>query len=153
MSNSSWMPVPSALMIAWTSLLASTLSMRAFSTFRILPRIGRIAWMRGSRPCLAEPPAESPSTMKTSHSSGLVDWQSASLPGRPPLPRRPLRSRARSRALRAAILALAVAELDGDDRGQALPYVVAGDPVVPLLDQAPLLAPVVDQRGERRAEA
>ena len=38
--------------------------------------------MRWSRPCLAGPPAESPSTMKSSHSSGLVDWQSASLPGR-----------------------------------------------------------------------
>ena len=37
--------------------------------------------MRGSRPWRAEPPAESPSTMKTSHSSGLVDWQSESLPG------------------------------------------------------------------------
>jgi len=29
---------------------------------RILPRIGRIAWYMGSRPPLAEPPAESPST-------------------------------------------------------------------------------------------
>ena len=78
-------------MIACTSVLASTLSMRAFSTLRILPRIGRIAWTRGSRPCRAEPPAESPSTMKTSHSAGLVDWQSDSLPGRPPPPSRPLR--------------------------------------------------------------
>ena len=68
-------------MIAWTSVLASTLSMRAFSTLRILPRIGRIAWIRGSRPWRAEPPAESPSTMKTSHSSGLVDWQSDELAG------------------------------------------------------------------------
>ena len=169
--------------------------MRAFSTLRILPRIGRIAWIRGSRPWRAEPPAESPSTMKTSHSSGLVDWQSDSLPGRPPPPSRPLRLRARSRALRAAIralrrglrladdvaalggvllepgaelvvddplheaLGLGVAELglglalelrlgqlDRDDRGQALADVVAGDPVLALLDQAPLLAPVVDQR-------
>ena len=47
--------------------------------------------------------------MKTSHSSGLVDWQSASLPGRPPPPSRPLRERARSRALRAAIRADAAA--------------------------------------------
>ena len=65
--------------------------------------------MRGSRPWRAEPPAESPSTMKTSHSSGLVDWQSDSLPGRPPPPSRPLRDRARSRALRAAIRADAAA--------------------------------------------
>ena len=83
--------------------------MRAFSTLRILPRIGRIAWMRGSRPWRAEPPAESPSTMKTSHSSGFVDWQSDSLPGRPPPPSSPLRDRARLRALRAAIRADAAA--------------------------------------------
>ena len=202
MSNSSWMPVPSAEMIACTSVLASTLSMRAFSTLRILPRIGRIAWIRGSRPPLAEPPAESPSTTKISHSSGFVDWQSASLPGRPPPPSRPLRLRASSRALRAATrayaaacalrtmsrpsagffsshvaellvdhalhealglgvaelglglaLELRLAELDRDDRGQALAHVVAGDPVLGLLDEVPLLAPVVDQRGQRRAEA
>ena len=96
-------------MIAWTSLFCMIRSMRAFSTFRILPRIGRIAWMRGSRPPLAEPPAESPSTMKTSHSAGLVDWQSLSLPGRPLRPSRPLRSRAASRALRAAMRAMAAA--------------------------------------------
>ena len=35
----------------------SILSRRAFSTFRILPRSGRIAWYCESRPCLAEPPA------------------------------------------------------------------------------------------------
>src|SRR2546423_1616882 len=57
MSNSSWMPVPSAVISAWTSLFLSTRSIRAFSTLRILPRIGRIAWVPGSRPCLAEPPA------------------------------------------------------------------------------------------------
>ena len=62
MSNSSWMPVPSAVIIAWTSLFFRTRSIRAFSTFRILPRIGRMAWNSGSRPPLAEPPAESPST-------------------------------------------------------------------------------------------
>ncbi len=65
--------------------------------------------MRGSRPWRAEPPAESPSTMKTSHSAGLVDWQSDSLPGRPPPPSSPLRERARSRALRAATRACAAA--------------------------------------------
>ncbi len=176
--------------------------MRAFSTLRILPRIGRIAWIRGSRPCLAEPPAESPSTMKTSHSSGLVDWQSASLPGRPPPPSRPLRDRARSRALRAAMradaaacdlrtmslpsagvllepvaelvvddllhersrlgvaelglglaLELRLGELDRDDRGQALADVVAGEVLVLLLEQVLLAGEVVDQRGQRRAEA
>ena len=62
MSNSSWMPAPSAVIIAWTSVFFSTRSMRDFSTLMILPRIGRIAWKCGSRPPLAEPPAESPST-------------------------------------------------------------------------------------------
>ena len=75
---------------------------------------------RGSRADFAEPPAESPSTMKTSHSSGLVEEQSASLPGRPPPPSRPLRLRARSRALRAAIRAVAAAR---DLRAISLPSV------------------------------
>ena len=66
MSNSSPTPVPKAEMSAWTSVLARTLSIRAFSTLRILPRIGRIAWVCGLRPWTAEPPAESPSTMKIS---------------------------------------------------------------------------------------
>ena len=52
-------------------------STRAFSTLRILPRSGRIAWVRGLRPPLAEPPAESPSTMKISHSPGSLLEQSA----------------------------------------------------------------------------
>ena len=57
------MPVPKAVIIDWTSLFLRTRSMRAFSTLMILPRIGRIAWNIESRPDLAEPPAESPSTM------------------------------------------------------------------------------------------
>jgi hypothetical protein len=43
--------------------LEISLSKRAFSTFSTLPRSGRMAWNLRSRPCLAEPPAESPSTM------------------------------------------------------------------------------------------
>ena len=43
-----------------------TLSARAFSTFSILPQRGRMAWKRESLPCVAEPPAESPSTKKIS---------------------------------------------------------------------------------------
>jgi len=39
--------------ISW---LPSTLSSRARSTFRILPRSGRIAWVSRSRADLAEPP-------------------------------------------------------------------------------------------------
>ena len=57
------MPVPSAVISDWTSLFFSTRSMRDFSTLMILPRMGRIAWKRESRQDLAEPPAESPSTM------------------------------------------------------------------------------------------
>lgn len=49
-----------------------------------LPRRGRIAWKFRSRPCLADPPAESPSTMNSSDSSGEPLVQSASFPGRPP---------------------------------------------------------------------
>ncbi len=52
--------------------------MLAFSTFKILPRIGKIAWNSRLRPDLADPPAESPSTMKSSVSAGLLEEQSAS---------------------------------------------------------------------------
>ena len=51
--------------------------------FRILPRSGMMAWKFRSRPGLAVPPAESPSTKKISATferSRLV--QSASLPGK-----------------------------------------------------------------------
>ena len=55
--------VPSAVTSVRIAWFWSILSSRAFSTFRILPHSGRIAWNRRSRPCLADPPAESPSTM------------------------------------------------------------------------------------------
>ena len=45
------------------------------SDYRILhgvPALKNIAWNLRSRPCLALPPAESPSTMKISHSAGSV---------------------------------------------------------------------------------
>jgi len=51
------------------SSLERILSIRAFCTLRILPRSGRIAWKCGPRPCLADPPAESPSTRYSSVSS------------------------------------------------------------------------------------
>ena len=95
------MPQPSACTSAWISLFASDLSSRAFSTLRILPRSGRIAWKRRSRPCLAEPPAESPSTRYNSHFAGSRSEQSASLPGSVRLSSALLRI-TRSRALRAA---------------------------------------------------
>ena len=43
-SNSSPMPVPMAVMIAWISSFESTLLMRFFSALMTLPRSGRIAW-------------------------------------------------------------------------------------------------------------
>ena len=72
----------------------------------IFPRNGRIAWNIESRPLLAEPPAESPSTTYSSDFEGSVERQSASLPGRPPRSVALLR-RTSSRALRAAIRAWA----------------------------------------------
>ncbi len=94
-------PAPKAVIMACTSALPSARSSRAFSTLRILPRSGRIACVSGFRPWMAEPPAESPSTMKISLRAGSRLEQSLSLPGMPPPSSRPLR-RVCSRALRAA---------------------------------------------------
>ena len=44
MSNSSPIPVPIAVIIAWISSFESTLLIRFFSVLMILPRSGRIAW-------------------------------------------------------------------------------------------------------------
>src|ERR1700726_2467219 len=60
-----------------------------------------MAWYLRSRPPLAEPPADSPSTMKISPRPGSRSWQSASFPGRPPESIADFR-RVNSRALRAA---------------------------------------------------
>src|SRR5437899_6296631 len=77
MSKSSLpMPVPSAVISVPTSADDSILSKRALSTFRILPLSGRIACVRRSRPCLAEPPAESPSTMKIRSEEHTSELQS-----------------------------------------------------------------------------
>ena len=76
------MPQPSAVISVPTSCELIILSKRARSTFRILPFSGRMAWVRRSLPCLAEPPALSPSTMKISDRAGSFSWQSASLPGK-----------------------------------------------------------------------
>ncbi len=84
----------------------SMLSKRARSTLRILPRSGRIAWFWRERPRLAEPPAESPSTMKSSDLAGSRSGQSASLPGSEVMSSAAL-ARVRSRALRAASRAAA----------------------------------------------
>ena len=97
-------PVPNADIMALISALAQTLSREVFSTFRILPRRGSTAWFSRQRAILAEPPAESPSTIKSSHSLGSRPEQSASLPGRA-RPARAVLRRARSLALLAAALA------------------------------------------------
>ena len=94
------MPVPITCTSDWISAFDSTLLIRFFSLLMILPRSGRIAWFDLSRACLADPPAESPSTMKTSLSAGSLVWQSANFFAIPP-PNAPLRL-VRSRALRAA---------------------------------------------------
>src|ERR1041384_6062051 len=57
-------PVPSAVISVVSSCELSMRSNRTFSTFRILPRSGRIAWNWRLRPCLAEPPALSPPPLK-----------------------------------------------------------------------------------------
>ena len=100
------MPVPSAVISVPISPEPRILSRRARSTLRILPRKGRIAWKARLRPCLAEPPALSPSTRNSSAFSGSRSWQSASLPGRLATSSTPLR-RVSSRALRAASRAAA----------------------------------------------
>src|ERR1039457_6803045 len=94
------MPVPTAVIRVRISVFWRTWSRRAFSTLINLPRMGRIAWNFRSRPCFAEPPAESPSTMNNSVFAGSRSEQSASLPGKPPPVSAPLRTV--SRALRAA---------------------------------------------------
>src|SRR6188768_4028153 len=49
--------------------------------FRILPRNGMMACVSRSRACLAEPPAESPSTRNSSECFGSLFVQSANFPG------------------------------------------------------------------------
>ena len=85
-SNSSpFKPSPSAVTMAVISVFLYMLASSLRSTLRILPRSGSTAWKRLSRPCLALPPAESPSTRKISVLSGSLLLQSESLPGRDPL--------------------------------------------------------------------
>ena len=75
------MPVPKAVIIAFISSLPNILSSLAFSTFKILPLSGSIACVARLLAVLAEPPAESPSTMYISQFSGFLSVQSASFPG------------------------------------------------------------------------
>ena len=100
------MPQPSAFIRVAISVEENIFSLFAFSTFNILPFRGRIAWVLRSLPCLAEPPAESPSTKNISHLAGSFSWQSASFPGSPAMSNAPLRL-VISLAFLAASLALA----------------------------------------------
>ncbi len=101
MSKSMLMPVRSALMSVRISSELSILSMRARSTLSSLPRTGRMACVSVFRPPLADPPAESPSTMNSSARSTSLVRQSASLAGMEPESSAVFR-RVRSRARRAA---------------------------------------------------
>ena len=85
LSSSVPIVTPSAVKIFLISSFSKTLCCIAFSTFNIFPLRGNIAWKALSLPCLAVPPAESPSTKKTSHLAGSCSEQSESLPGRPPI--------------------------------------------------------------------
>mmetsp|Transcript_42129 Transcript_42129/g.82629 ORF Transcript_42129/g.82629 Transcript_42129/m.82629 type:complete len:200 (+) Transcript_42129:548-1147(+) len=80
----------------------------ARSMLRILPRRGRMACVVRSRPCLADPAAESPSTMKISETDASRLAQSESFPGRTEEARMDLR-RTMSLAARAASAALCAA--------------------------------------------
>ena len=104
------MPQPSAVTMVPTSAEPSILSKRAFSTFKIFPLRGKIAWNFRFLPCFAEPPAESPSTRYSSHSDGSRSWQSASFPGNPAISSAPLR-RVISRAFLAASRARAASSI------------------------------------------
>ena len=104
------MLVPSAVIKVAISCEPINLSNLAFSTFKILPFSGNMAWNLRSRPCLADPPAESPSTKYISHFAGSRSWQSANLPGKPMVSITPLR-RVISRALRAASRARAASTI------------------------------------------
>ena len=88
------------------SRLAYILSKRARSVLSTLPRRGKIACVRLSRPVFAEPPAESPSTIYNSHSDGSLLEQSANFPGKLAPSSAPLRITL-SRAARAALRARA----------------------------------------------
>ena len=80
-SKSFPIPAPTAKITGFNLSFPYILSALAFSTLSIFPHNGNIAWNFLSLPCFALPPAESPSTMYTSHSSGFLLLQSANFPG------------------------------------------------------------------------
>src|SRR5207237_998390 len=70
--------VQMGVLSARISGLEVTLSIRVSSAFMVVPLTGRPACVLRPRPCLAEPPAESPSTTNRSASAGSRTEQSAS---------------------------------------------------------------------------
>src|SRR5919107_575851 len=167
-------PAPIALIRACISALERILLMLAFSTLRILPRNGSMAWKFLSLPPLADPPAELPSTMYSSLLAGSLDEQSASLPGSVPRPRRlqslvddrlgftrPLLQELGKITVGHALyetldlrvpefglglpLELGLPQLDRDDRGQTFPDVVAGKALLFLLEKTFLPGVGVDR--------
>src|SRR4030043_401500 len=138
------MPAPTAVIIARISSWSRILSLGAFSTLSILPRSGKIAWKRRSRPCLAEPPAESPSTRYSSQSCGFFSEQSASFPGSVPASN-PLFLKMRSRAFRAASLAF--------DETMHFSIIFADEVSLRLFEQLAFPRVVVENTGQGRAEA
>ena len=133
-------------MIFFISSLRKILSKRAFSTFKILPFNGRMAWYFRSRACLAEPPAESPSTINSSRSAGSDDWHSASLPGSVASTRAPLLlaiSRARLAASRARAastpLAMIFLATEGFSSKKVLNFSLTSDSTIPLTSLLPSL--------------
>ena len=76
--------------MSWISLLANKRSRSTSQVLSTLPRRGRMAWFCLLRPILALPPAESPSTKKTSLSAVSLLSQSVNLPGKTATPE-PLR--------------------------------------------------------------
>ena len=59
-------PAPIVYIIVFISSFLNISSIFVFSVFNTLPLKGKIAWNLLSLPCLAEPPAESPSTINNS---------------------------------------------------------------------------------------
>ena len=115
------------------SSLASTLSTRAFSTLMILPRSGRIACVFGSRPPLAVPPAESPSTRNSSLSAGLRVLAVDELAGQPRAFERVLAAREIARFLGGVARALRLHALV-DDRARVL-RILFEEEIEPLVDE------------------
>ncbi len=104
--KSSAIAVPKAMINDFISFEAKILSRRALSIFKIFPRKGRTAWNLLSLADLQEPPADSPSTMKISDSSGFLEIQSANFPGKAKPSKIPFLKTV-SFAILAALLALA----------------------------------------------